>query len=197
MGNTAAGAADSTKVLSDRLVAAKEGSSADLGMLFERYRPYLLAIALQELPARLGGKVGASDIVQESLLKSCEQFASFQGNTPEELAGWLRKILVNHLANVAEAYGAQKRQVERERPADSGIAELGRLSPSGEVLSREQWELLNGALLRLPDYFREVILLRHRENLSFVEIGRLLNKGEDAVRKTWARAIQRLQEELR
>ena len=49
---------------------------------------------------------------------------------------------------------------------------------------------------QLPEDYREAILLRHRENLSFVEIGSRMLKSEDAARKTWTRAINQLQQEL-
>lgn len=178
------------------IAAARDGASRELGELLERYRPYLLAIAMQEMPEALGGKVGASDVVQESLLKGCEQFGTFQGSTAEELSGWLRKILVNQLVNVARSYGTLKRRVDRECRSDSRLADLNQLSPSGEAVSREEWDRVQAALGRLPEHYREVVLLRHRDNLSFGEIGKLLNKSDEAVRKLWARAIQQLQDDV-
>jgi RNA polymerase sigma-70 factor (ECF subfamily) len=70
------------------------------------------------------------------------------------------------------------------------------LSPSGEAMEHEQDQALQAALGRLPEDYRRVIALRHQEDLSFEEIGRLLQRSPDAARKLWARAIERLQEEL-
>lgn len=180
----------------DDIAAARRGSSAGLGRLLERYRPYLLAIALQELPAELTGKLGASDVVQASLLKGCEQFHAFRGNSPEELSAWLRQILLSHLLNVAEAYRAQKREVKREQSIVGHLVDVNQLTPSGEAISRETWESLQGALDRLPEHYRQIILLRHRDDLSFAEIGRETNLSDEAARKVWSRAIRKLQEEL-
>jgi RNA polymerase sigma-70 factor, ECF subfamily len=156
----------------------------------------LLAIAQQETPQQLAGKLGASDLVQDAIVKGYEQFQSFEGTSREQLTCWLRQILLNHVRNVAKAYGAGKRDVAREQPVDSGMVQLGGLSPSRELMSRERQELFQGALLRLPEELRRVIELRHRENLSFAEIGRLLARSEDTGRRLWARAIRQLQIEL-
>jgi len=169
---------------------------ANVGPVLEKYRQYLLAIAMAELPARLAGKVGASDIVQESILKGCQNYGSFQGSSPEQLAAWLRAILLNHLANVTKAYSTGMREVTREQPADSRIAASGQLSPSQELVSRELRDQLNAALNRLPAEWRQVFTWRHQENLSFAEIGLRLGKSEDTARRAWARAIRTMQREL-
>jgi RNA polymerase sigma-70 factor (ECF subfamily) len=189
-------ASDRFEASGDDIAAARRGSSAGLGRILERYRPYLLAIAMQELPKDLAGKLGASDVVQASLLKGCEQFPSFRGNSPEELSAWLRQILLSHLLNVAEAYRAQKREVKREQSLVGHLVDVSQLSPSGEAVSREMWESLQGALDRLPEHYRRIILLRHRDDLSFAEIGRVTNQSDEAARKVWSRAIRKLQGEL-
>jgi RNA polymerase sigma-70 factor, ECF subfamily len=70
------------------------------------------------------------------------------------------------------------------------------LSPSGEALSREERELFNRAMERLPDSYRQAIELRHREDLSFEKLGERLNRSEEAARKLWTRAVRQLQQEL-
>jgi RNA polymerase sigma-70 factor (ECF subfamily) len=167
-----------------------------VGDLLDAYRPYLLAVAMNELPEALAGKIGASDVVQETLLKGYEHFAAFRGHTAEELVGWLRQILINHLANVVRQYDTKQRKVDREEQANSGLADPCTDSPSSDALTREEWDLLHAALGNLPDETRQAILLRHRENKTFAEIGAALNKSEEAARKIWARGIEKLQKEL-
>lgn len=189
--------ASSVRAFQDSLAAARDGVAHNIGELLQSCRPYLLAIAMAELPGDLQGKLGTSDLVQETLVKGVERFGTFQGGTPEELAGWLRRILLNQLANVVKAYGTEKRWVVREQAADSALADAQQLSPSGAALSREEWDLLQDALGRLSGEAREVILMRHRGNLTFAQIGANLGKSEDAVSKIWARGIDSLQRELR
>ena len=181
----------------ETLAAARNGAAVRIGELLETCRPYLLAIALAELPTELHGKLGASDIVQETLVRGMQGFGEFQGRSSEELARWLRKILLNHLANEVKRYRTEKRQVDRERPADSKLADARQPSPSGAALSREEWDRLASAIARLPEEMQRVIHWRHRDNLSFAEIGERLGKSEDAAGKVWAKALERLQRELR
>jgi RNA polymerase sigma-70 factor (ECF subfamily) len=61
------------------------------------------------------------------------------------------------------------------------------------VDAEERQDLFN-ALARLPDHYRQVILLRHRDGLSYAEIGDIMKRTPEAVRKLWARGIELLQE---
>ena len=81
-----------------------------------------------------------------------------------------------------------------EGPAGGLAANV--LSPSGQAMEHEQDQALQAALGRLPDDYRRVITLRYQEQLPFEEIGQLMQRSPDAARKLWARAVERLQEEL-
>jgi len=198
VGDESAGPAPASAHAPERLSAELTARSSDeFGRLLEEYRPYLLAIALEELPEALGGKLGASDLVQETMIRGIERATTFQGGTKEELAAWLRSILLNHLANVIKSFQTEKRDFAREQLADSRVVHSGQVSPSTEALNREQWDLLLAALSRLSDESRQAILLRHRENLTFAEIGARVGKSEEAARKIWSRAVKQLQQELR
>jgi RNA polymerase sigma-70 factor (ECF subfamily) len=63
-------------------------------------------------------------------------------------------------------------------------------------MEHEQDQALQEALQRLPDAYRKVITWRYQQERSFEEIGKLLQRSPEAARKLWARAIERLQEEL-
>ena len=168
-----------------------------LASLLEQFRPYLLAIAQVETPRQLAGKVAPSDLVQESMLRAWEHFPSFAGASREQLAGWLRKILLNHLRNTVKAYGTEKRELNREQPADSQIAAPREETPSQVIVLRERHEIFQDSLARLPNELGSVIELRHRDDLTFVEIGRIIGKTKFAVRRLWMRAIQQLRQELK
>jgi RNA polymerase sigma-70 factor (ECF subfamily) len=178
------------------LGAAREGEAERLGPLLEQYRGYLLSIARQESPLELVAKLGASDLVQDTLVRGIEHFASFDGATHEQLARWLRQILLNHVRNIAKSYGTDKRDVVREQAIDRPLMARREDSPSRKLMSREREEQLQRALDRLPEELRRVIELRHRENLPFAAIAGRLDKSEDTARRIWARAIAQLQGEL-
>src|SRR5437016_2620511 len=89
----------------DRLLAdARAGSPGALGAALEAYRDYLLGIADREIAPALKAKGGASDIVQETFLEAQRDFAGFRGDTDDDLRAWLRRLLLNNVANLARAY---------------------------------------------------------------------------------------------
>jgi RNA polymerase sigma-70 factor (ECF subfamily) len=183
------------------LSEARAGSLEALGRLVEEYRPYLLGIANDELEPDLRPKGGASDLVQESLLEATRDFAHFRGTNQEELLAWLRGILRNNLADFRRKHrGAACRHLAREHALDPEQAE--RLTtdtpgPLDRVIEGERLQALETAIASLPEEYRVVLQLRHRDNCSFAEIGTRLDRSEDAARKLWYRAVSRLGELLK
>jgi RNA polymerase sigma-70 factor (ECF subfamily) len=186
------------------LPAARTGSTEALGQLLEACRGYLLLIAQRELASDLQAKGGASDLVQETFLKAQRHFAGFQGNTEGELKAWLRQLLLNNLADFTRLYRAtDKRQVRREVILEAGTSSTAPTpEPSGDTptpsdlaMEQEQARAIQQALERLPDDYRLVMRYRYEEELSFEEIGRLMNLSSSAARKLWLRAIKRLRQE--
>jgi RNA polymerase sigma-70 factor (ECF subfamily) len=187
-----------------RLPDARTGSTEALGEILEACRKYLLLVAERELAPELRGKGGASDLVQEVMIDALRDFGHFRGDSEEELLAWLRRLLLNNLADFARLYReTSKRQLAREvsltgdssagggpDPADTDP------SPSGLAAGHEEAEVVRAALATLPEDYRQVLLLRYQEELSFEEIGRLLNLTANAARKLWARAAKRLQQKL-
>lgn len=183
---------------------AHAGSNTASGRLLEGCRRYLLLIANDALDSGLRPKGGASDLVQDTFILAQRDFARFKGTTEQELLAWLKKILVHRVANNARSYGTDKRKVDREISLD---LDAGFWRPAlGEVLSGpadvaldrdEQAARLTAAVARLPKHLREVIEMRTWQQLSFPEIAARLEINSDAVRKQWARAVQRLRMELR
>jgi RNA polymerase sigma-70 factor (ECF subfamily) len=182
------------------LLAAARGGSADaLGRAFEACRAYLLLVAERELDPALRAKGGASDLVQQTFLEAQRDFPRFAGASADELRAWLRQLLRNNLANFARHYRTSgKRRLDRETVDSRGWADLpaDTTSPSGRAAARERDEALEQALARLPDDYREVLVLRYREGCRFEEIARRMGRTANAVRKLWGRAVERLQAEL-
>jgi RNA polymerase sigma-70 factor (ECF subfamily) len=187
------------------LAQAQAGSAEALGYLMQACQDYLLLLAHHELPAALQGKGGASDLVQETFVQAVAHFPQFRGTTEAEFRGWLRQILVNNLANFQRHYrGTDKRQADREVALEgrhSSLEYVGGLaadqpSPSSFLNRQEQAQALQQAMDRLPADYRQVLLLRHQEGLSFEEIGRLMGRSANAAEKLWARAVLWLRQDL-
>jgi RNA polymerase sigma-70 factor (ECF subfamily) len=185
---------------------ARAGSKEALGQLLEDCRPYLLLIANEELDTDLQAKGGASDLVQDSFLEAQQSFARFRGTTEAELLGWLRQILRNNLANFTRRYRATaKRRAAVELPLTghdrSGYQGLEYdlstgSTPSERVMAQERAAAVQQALGRLPEDYRQILLLRYQEQLSFEEIGHRLARSGNAAEKLFARAVRCMRREL-
>jgi len=195
--------ADAEQLLQEALA----GDAATLGRLLELYRRYLALLARVQIGQRLQGKVDASDLVQETFLEAHRNFPRFQGTSEAQLVCWLRQILAAKLADLLRRYlGTQGRDVRLEREIEAAFDRSSILldrglvapqsSPSHQAARREQAVLLADALGELPDDYREVIVLRHLEGLTFPEVARRMGRSLDSVEKLWMRALVRLRQSL-
>jgi len=184
--------------------AISEGGES-LGQLLELYRNYLRLLASLEIGQRLQVKVDASDLVQETLLEAHKDFGAFRGASEAELVAWLRQIMASVFCGTLRKYlGTQKRDIRLERTLQESLDRssllLGRgfvdphSSPSQQASRREQSVLLADALAKLPDDYREALVLRHLQGLTFPEISRRMDRSQDSVEKLWMRGLLRLRQ---
>src|SRR6516225_8608246 len=89
--------------------------SDDTDRGLERFRSYLLLLARIRLDPMVRAKVGASDVVQQTLFEAHRDGAQFRGRSVGEQAAWLRQILARNLANVVRDLRRDKRDVAREQ----------------------------------------------------------------------------------
>jgi RNA polymerase sigma-70 factor (ECF subfamily) len=183
------------------LALARAGDDGALGEICERLREYLLLAAASNLRHDLTAKLGSSDIVQVTMLEACRDFDSFQGTTEAEFRAWVRRLLKCNLLDAGRQYReAQCRSVSTEIAlgVENGQAELpGReTTPSSIVCRRETDEHLLRAIARLPQKYRQVIEMRHRQGLAYAEIAAATGMTEPAVRKLWSRAVKKLSQHL-
>lgn len=190
------------------VAAARAGDPGALGALLDAVRDYLLVIAARRLPADVRPHLSPSDIVQETACEAQLAFAAFRGAHAGELLGWLRGILVHNVGDAVRRQRAHDRALDRRGaapveplPVDESRA---RRSPTAvarpteaSAIRRDDAVLVARVLAGLSDDAQLVVRMRYWEGLSFVEIGRRMGRTDNAVRKTWFRAVARLQDELR
>ena len=187
---------------------ARCGESPAQGDLLRRFEPWLRLLARIQCESRFQAKFDASDIVQQTLLEAVRALPQFRGSTEAELTAWLRQILAHALAHeIRRHHGAQKRDITLEVSLDAELAQssqrLGAMlaesgpSPSQQAAQRELDVLLAEVLSRLPDDYREVLILRHLDGLSHDDIAQRMNRTAGAVRMLWTRALIALRQELR
>src|SRR5436309_2194764 len=128
---------------------ARAGDGDALGRLLALHQHYLTLLARVQIGQRLQGKVGVSDVVQETFLDAHRNFGRFAGTGEAEFLGWLRKILAANLTDVFRRFlGAQGRDVRLEREIvhaldqSSVLLDRGLIapqsSPSEQLVRREQ-----------------------------------------------------------
>jgi RNA polymerase sigma-70 factor (ECF subfamily) len=189
------------------LQKARGGEGPPLGRLLEHYRAYLSLLARVQIGKRLQGKVDASDVVQEAFLGAHRDVPQFRGTTEEEFRSWLRQILASLLANLVRHYqGTKRRDVRLERQLSLELEQSSQAldrgliaqqsSPSQQAIRREQAVVLAEALARLPEDWRELLILRHLEGLTFPEVARRMERTVDSVKKLWPRALASLRKAL-
>lgn len=185
------------------LEQAQAGDEESRGKLLASYNDYLTLLARVQIGRRIQGKVDPADVVQETFLDAHRQFAQFRGTTEAELVAWLRRILAGQLALTMRKFlGTKSRDVglERELGAqlDHSSESMDRdladsiSTPSQRVSRREQAVLLADALAKLPDDYREVIVLRHLEGLPFADVAQRMGRSENSVQKLWVRSLASL-----
>lgn len=191
----------------DLLNAARHDDRAAQGALLQPFASWLKLLAAVRLDGELQRKVDPSDILQQAFLLACRDLPKFRGQTKNELAAWLKQILVHALAHEVRRYrGAQQRDVKLEVSLQQRIDESSRrlgdiladtaTSPSEAACRQEQEAQLAEVLDLLPEDYRQVIILRHLEELSHEETAKRMGRSVGAVRMLWMRALGQLKVEV-
>ena len=199
---------DATALL-DRAAAA--GDAAAWGALLARHQARLQSIVSFRLDRRLRGRVDASDVIQEAFITATERREAFFAQSGQPLFLWLRWIVGNTLLELHRHHlGAKMRDAKREAgraSLDSGsddstqaalVAQLtaGVTGPATAAGRAEVNARLNEALGRMDATDREVLALRHFEQLTSGETAQVLGIQERAAAKRYLRALERLREVL-
>jgi RNA polymerase sigma-70 factor (ECF subfamily) len=185
----------------------RAGDQTALAILFDRHRPKLQRMIQLRLDHRLAGRVSASDVLQEAYIDALKRLDHYFEKPDQPFFGWLRLVVGQRLADVRREHLAQKRDAGKDvsiHPAgpgtDSGCLAaflVGHLSsPSGVAVKHEAFTRLEQALEQMDPLDREVLALRHFEELSNTETAELLGIQPPAASKRYVRALARLKEIL-
>jgi RNA polymerase sigma-70 factor (ECF subfamily) len=192
------------------LVRAGEGDRAVLGELLTRYSRRLLGMLEVRMDQRLRGRIDANDVLQDAFIEAMSSFSSYVGTGASSFYLWLRCITLRTLHHAHRYHlGAQARDARREvkfyregtpYATSETLANqlLGHLtSPSEAVVRAERHDKLKEALDSMSAMDREIVALRHFEQLSNAEVAAVLGIEEAAASKRHLRAMLRLKEILK
>ena len=194
------------------LARAAAGDGAAWGHLLSAHQERLSGIVAFRMHSRLRGRIDAGDVIQDAFIAATERRAEFFNQSGQSLFLWLRWMVANKLLELHRHHlGVQMRDAKREmqvgRPLGSAAEDYTRAALVAQVTAgatgpataagrEELKDLLNDALEKMDPIDREVVALRHYEQLTSAEAAQVLGIQERAAAKRYLRALWRLREIL-
>jgi RNA polymerase sigma-70 factor (ECF subfamily) len=193
----------------DLLRRAAEGDGQALGGLFDRHRDRLRRMVQVRLDRRLQGRIDPSDVLQEAYLEFARSLADYLGNPAVPFFLWLRYITGmklqalhrHHLGTKARDAGREVSLHRAALPRASSVSLAAQLlgrhtTPSQAAVRAELRARVQEALNCMEALDREVLALRHFEQLSNAEAAQVLGISETAASNRFVRALKRLKKVL-
>jgi len=197
---------DSEAEIAGLVARLQAGDQAALGELFDLHRDKLRRMVDLRLDQRLAGRVSASDVLQEAYIDAVKRVEHYFSKEGQSFFGWLRLVVGQRIADVHREHLAGKRDAGRDIGIDRGANTdstclAARLlgpgsSPSQAAQRHEIFAQLETALASMDPLDREVLALRHFEELSNGETAEALGIQPAAASKRYVRALARLKEIL-
>lgn len=161
----------------------KDGSTDAFDALYHRHLPSVYKRVRYVIPEN-----DVEDVTQEIFIAVLRSLSSFRGEA--QFGTWLR-TLTNH--KVAEFY---RKRTRKQEPLLAPLSEAsGKMTGSTSKVMEERI-YIQSALQKLPENYREIILLRFAEDLQFNEIADLTNQNLEATKSLFRRAISALRSYL-
>jgi RNA polymerase sigma-70 factor (ECF subfamily) len=193
----------------DLVLRAQEGDAQALNRLFERYYERVRRIVRLRLGSKLRETVDSGDILQETFKAAVGAIENFEMREEASLIHWLSRLAERQIIAAADYHGARKRDhalnvslTHTTRPTPSGRAPIEHVDqgtqPLEKLAASEETELVERALDRLPEEYRELILLRNYAGASWEAVAEETNRpSAAAARMMHARAVVELGKLLR
>jgi RNA polymerase sigma-70 factor (ECF subfamily) len=191
-----------TEALLDRV---RQGEAGAVDRLLAAHREPLRRVIGMRLDPALAGRVDASDVVQDVLLEASQRLRDYLREPGMPFHLWLRHLARDHVIDAHRRHRvAQRRSLDREQPlAPAALAghssfELAAQfldqepTPATEAVRHELERRLREALEQLDEGDREVIQMRHFEQLSNQDVALTLHLTEAAASMRYLRALRRL-----
>lgn len=192
------------------LQQARNGNAEAVNALLERHRAALRRMVDLRMDRVLSRRVDASDIVQDVMLEANRRLNEYLANPAMPFHLWLRHMAKDRLIDAHRRHRvSQRRSLDREQPLvaagdlDRSTLELAaqlcdeELTPAAAATWRELQRRFQQAVEQLDEPDREVVLMRHFEELSNQEVAQALNLSAAAASMRYLRAMRRLRELLK
>lgn len=191
------------------LEQVRQGDTDAAGRLLDRHRDSLHRLVEMRLDRRIRRRVDASDIVQEVMVEANRRLKLYLQDPSLPFHLWLRQMARDRIIDAHRRHRAsRKRSVDREQPMRAAggldhstldlLAQLSdpQITPATAATMHELERRVAAALERLEEQDREVIFMRHVEQLSNQEVALALGLSGPAASMRYLRAVRRLRAEL-
>jgi RNA polymerase sigma-70 factor (ECF subfamily) len=197
-----------TSETQELLAGAGKGEAAAVNQLLDRHREVLRNMIKARMDQKLARRVDASDVVQDVLLEASQRLKDYIREPKMQFGLWLRQMAQDRIIDLHRRHRvARRRSLDREQQAgaprgDKSSLELAaqlrdpELTPAAATLRKELHERFVEAIDQLEDEDREILLMRHFEQLSNSETAELLGLSQPAAGMRHLRALRRLREVL-
>lgn len=184
------------------------GDAAAVNDLFNRHRAGLRKMIDLRMDRRMAGRLDASDVVQDVLSEAHGRLAEYLRDGRMPFHVWLRQLALDRMIDLHRRHHARRRDVANERPmtipamGDRSSLDLAaelrdaELTPAAAAIRQELQERFHQALDQMPDDDREILLLRHQEQMGNGEAADALGLSPAAAGMRYLRALRRLREIL-
>ena len=197
----------------ERLAAAeietlqREGAKA-LAVLFDRYRGRLEKIVEFRMDERIKRRIDPADVLQEAYIELARRLPEFLNQPSVSVFVWMRQKTLQTLIDLHREHFRNKRDPNKElqqapnwNSHETGLSinaflSASMTSPSQHLIRGEEVLRLQAAIQNLNELDREVIALRHFEQLTNLQVAEVLNLSPTAASNRYIRAISRLSENL-
>jgi len=192
-------------VTQELLAEVGRGRDDAVNQLLDRHRTALKRLVQMRLDRKVARRVDASDIVQDVLLEANMRLQDYLADPRIPFHLWLRQLAQDRMIDMHRRHrGAQRRSLDRERPLSPGpfgdqssfdLANqlaAGDLTPAAATLRRELEQRFLVALEKLDDEDRDILLMRHFEQLGNSEAAEALGLTPAAAGMRHLRALRKL-----
>ena len=188
------------------IVNAKLENEEALNKLFAKYQSRILRIVRLRLTSNMRSKLRlqSMDIVQEVFMYALQHLKDFEPKSQGHFVNWLGKKVEHYICDRLDYVSTLKRgapggeiSIDQEAPGEETTGapleiEDDGTTPSQFAVKQEREQLIDSLLGLLEPEQRELIIHRDLEDMTFTEIGELLGRTEDAIRKAYCRAFKKL-----
>lgn len=188
---------------------AGRGEPAAVNELLDRHREALRNMVRARLDQRLSRRVDASDVVQDVLLEASQRLADYLRDPKLPFSLWLREMAKDRIIDLHRRHRvAVRRSLDKEQPLSPGnlgdrsslelAAQLRdpELTPAASALRKELQDRFLDALDRMDEEDREILVMRHVEQLGNSDAASILGLTPPAAGMRHLRALRRMREIL-